>query len=299
MIKRDGGEAVFVRTDVSQADDVEAAVRAAVGTFGWSRLRRQRGRDRGPKPRCSPTATRQPSNRLVAVNLKSVFLCLKYEIRAIARTGRRSDRQYRLDELLPPAAEAGGVHGHQARGRRAHQDRSDRVRGIGHRVNAVAPGAIDTPMLRGAMAARGSKGGGRARPAEPDRPVRAARGDRPRGAVAVLGRFPRTRWATCWPSTAATWRGSRSCWRGKPVIRPRAPRPTIARVRSIASVAASSTGMAASSGLITSGPTQRSAPIWCNAWMAATRSSAPSPGSSRRDVSWRNEPWGTAAASST
>jgi NAD(P)-dependent dehydrogenase (short-subunit alcohol dehydrogenase family) len=33
-IKRNGGEAVFVRTDVSQAADVEAAVRAAVETFG-------------------------------------------------------------------------------------------------------------------------------------------------------------------------------------------------------------------------------------------------------------------------
>jgi NAD(P)-dependent dehydrogenase (short-subunit alcohol dehydrogenase family) len=33
-IKRDGGQAVFVRTDVSSARDVEAAVQTAVRTYG-------------------------------------------------------------------------------------------------------------------------------------------------------------------------------------------------------------------------------------------------------------------------
>jgi NAD(P)-dependent dehydrogenase (short-subunit alcohol dehydrogenase family) len=86
LIKKDGGTAVFVRTDVSAAADVSAAVDAAVTNFG--------GLDCACNAAAIETETTLLADceeaifdRLVAVNLKSIFLCLKYEIRAMLERG--------------------------------------------------------------------------------------------------------------------------------------------------------------------------------------------------------------------
>ena len=124
---------------MSQAGDVEAAVRAAVENFG--------GLDCAANVAAIETETtlladcdEATFDRLVAVNLKSIFLCLKYEIRAMLERGGgaivniASTNSFRpLPKQAVYTATKHGVVG-------TDQDGRDRVRGIGHPDQCGGPG---------------------------------------------------------------------------------------------------------------------------------------------------------------
>ncbi len=85
-IRAGGGEALTVQADVSNATSVEELVKRAVQTYGRLDLAvNNAGVAGGNKPLVE--VSEETFDLVTAVNLKGVFLCLKYEIPAMLAAG--------------------------------------------------------------------------------------------------------------------------------------------------------------------------------------------------------------------
>ena len=89
LIAAEGGKACFVRCDVTRAHDVEALVEKAVETYGgldYAFNNAGIGPDGGRMPVVQVAdCPEEVWDRTVDINLKGVFLCMKYEIRQMLR----------------------------------------------------------------------------------------------------------------------------------------------------------------------------------------------------------------------
>ena len=91
LIESAGGKATFVRCDVSRADQVENLVRACVDTYGRLDFAFNNA-GIGPDGQRVPIVNiadcpEEVWDRTLDINLKGVFLCMKYEIRQMMKQG--------------------------------------------------------------------------------------------------------------------------------------------------------------------------------------------------------------------
>src|SRR4026208_322799 len=80
MITENGGEAIFVKTDVSQAVEVQALIAQAVATYGRLDCAHNNAGIAGELGVFTAAYPAAMWQQVIAVNLTGVWLCMKYEM---------------------------------------------------------------------------------------------------------------------------------------------------------------------------------------------------------------------------
>jgi NAD(P)-dependent dehydrogenase (short-subunit alcohol dehydrogenase family) len=146
QIKETGGEAVFVRTDVRKAPDVQSMVGRCIELYGGVDYAFNNA---GISGAFSALADYDPQtwSDVIAVNLTGVFLSMKYEIPEMIRRGGgaivnlSSAAGIKSSSDVGPAYNA-SKHGVVGLSKGAAVQYADR----GIRINVVCPGLIRTPL---------------------------------------------------------------------------------------------------------------------------------------------------------
>jgi len=146
LIKQAGGDGMFVKTDVSREADVQSLIEQTLKQFGRLDVAfNNAGIEQIPEPLTQTTEATY--DRIIDINVKGVWLSMKHEIAAMLKTGSGS---------IVNTSSVGGLIG--MAGISVYIASKHAVLGLtkavaleyakqGIRVNAVAPGGVETAMF--------------------------------------------------------------------------------------------------------------------------------------------------------
>jgi len=151
-IKSMGGEAVAFKMDVSNKADVDAVFDAVVKQFGRLDILVNNAGIYVPKPALD--ITEEEWNKMIDINLKGEFLCAQRAAKEMAKNKwGRIINIASIDSGGVGIGLAGGAHYAASKGGVVGMTEvmSTEWASLGITVNAIGPGAIDTPMVSGAL----------------------------------------------------------------------------------------------------------------------------------------------------
>jgi NAD(P)-dependent dehydrogenase (short-subunit alcohol dehydrogenase family) len=148
QIRQLGGEASFVKTDVSQPTEIEALIQKTIALYGQLDYAFNNA---GTEGVFAPITQLTEANweHTITTNLKAVWLCLKYEIEQMIQQGT-GGAIVNTSSWLAKGGLLGSTIYSASKGGLDGMVRAAALEGAqyGIRINNVNPGIIDTEMFR-------------------------------------------------------------------------------------------------------------------------------------------------------